>query len=190
MSKSSPKADAARRVSAARRLTPTLMLPERTIGAWRAAAVDPVEIVVAQAGRADDVGDTRLRCEPRESDARSGRGEIDDRVGIEQQWQRIGHDLKPLRRTTCEQRRVLAKPRRIFTLERAGEPEPVRLMDRPDDHAPHAAGGAAHNQPSSRPFPGFPDPPSARLRAIVAFDDHDIRVAGGVANFRGLSIFL
>ena len=38
MSKSSLSADAARRVSAARRLTPTLMLPERTIGAWRAAA--------------------------------------------------------------------------------------------------------------------------------------------------------
>src|SRR5271170_1596902 len=38
MSKSGPSANAARRVSAASRLTPRLMLPDRTIGAWRAAA--------------------------------------------------------------------------------------------------------------------------------------------------------
>ena len=115
--------------------------------------VDLVEILVGQAGRADHVGDARLRGEARESDARGGRGEIDDRVSVEQQGQRVGHDLKALRRAARQQRRVLAEPGRIFTLERAGELEPVRLMDRPDDHAPHAAGGAAHNQPQVGHFP-------------------------------------
>ena len=51
---------AVRRTRAARRLTPRLMLPERTIGAWRDGRLEPVEVGGVEARRADDMGDAGL----------------------------------------------------------------------------------------------------------------------------------
>ena len=109
--------------------------------------VDLVEIVVAEAGRADHVGDARLRGEPGELDARGGRGKIDDRVGFEQERQRVGDDRKAARRAAGQHGRVAAEPGRVRALEGAGQLEAFQLVDCPDDHASHAAGGAADDQP-------------------------------------------
>jgi hypothetical protein len=62
--------------------------------------VDLVEILIAQAGRADHVGDPGLRSEPGELDARGRRGEIDNRVGLDEERQRIGDDRKAARGTS------------------------------------------------------------------------------------------
>ena len=73
MSKSASSAFAAWRTSAARRLTPRLMLPDLTITAWRAAALILRLVVGGEAGGADDVDDARLRGELGEGDGRGRR---------------------------------------------------------------------------------------------------------------------
>ncbi len=64
-------------------------MPERTITAWRAAASIAFEIIAGEAGRADDMGDPRLRRERRQFDARRGRREIDNAVGRDDACERI-----------------------------------------------------------------------------------------------------
>ena len=58
---------------------------------------------------------------------------------FEEQRQRIGDDREAARRAAGERRRIVAEPGRVLALERAGQREPVRLVDRAHDHAAHAA---------------------------------------------------
>ena len=71
------------------------------------------------------MGDARLGGERRELDGRGGRGEVDDRVGVEHQRQRIDHDRQAARRAAGEGGGVMAEPGRVLALERAGERQPL-----------------------------------------------------------------
>ena len=66
------------------------MLPERTMRQWRAAAFSRSSCSGAEAGRADDVDDARLRGELGVGERRGGRGEIEQHVGVGEGRQRIG----------------------------------------------------------------------------------------------------
>ena len=149
MSKSAPSAAAACRTSAARRLTPRLMLPDWTMRAWRAAARawrNP-----ARRGRScRPRGRCGLGGERGELDGRGGRGEIENAVGVGEGGQRIVGDRDAERADPGEEAGVLPERRRALALDRAGEPAAFGLGDGLDQRAPHPPGGAHHHEPHLR----------------------------------------
>ena len=90
--------------------------------------------------------------------------------------------IDAVRRQAGEHAGILAEQRRALAFRRAGERQARRLGDRLDQRAPHAPAGAGHDQPhvwhrcSGLPsrYSGRCAPMSARLRAVIALDDHDI----------------
>ena len=122
-------------------------MPERTIGAWRAAAAILGEVGLGQAGGADDMGDARLGGQRRHLDARRGGGEIDDSVGGERRRQRVVADHDPARADAGDEAGVRAERRRALAFDRGGERHARRLGDRLDQHPSHAPGGAGDDQP-------------------------------------------
>ena len=135
------------RTSRASRLTPRLMLPERTIGAWRAAAaiwarsasVRPVVPTTwAMRAWAASAADSTLAAGAEKSTIPSASSH---------RRQRVVADHDPARADAGEQAGVRAERRRALAFDRGGERHARCLGDRLDQHPSHAPGGAGDDQP-------------------------------------------
>ena len=126
MSKSASSAFAAWRTRPAMRLTPRLILPERTIAVCRAAALILLVVAGGEPGGADDVDDARLRRELGEGERRGRHGEVEHAVGRGEDRQRVGGDRDAALAHAGERARVRADLRRVGPLDGAGEADPLR----------------------------------------------------------------
>ena len=104
--------------------------------------LEPGEIVVAHAGRADDMDDARLRRQRRHFDGRRGSGEIDHAVGLKQRGERVVGDRDAERAEPGQFAGVAAERGRAGPLQRAGEHRALGRGDGLDQHLAHAPGGA------------------------------------------------
>ena len=130
--------------------------------------------------------DARLRGEAGEFDGAARRRKIDDRVGVDEERQRIRGDLNPGWGTAGERTRIMVEPGRVVAFERAGEREARRLVDRPHDHAAHPASGAGDDDAQIGHALVSPSP---GLRPVVALDDDEVDERGGVAELGGALVF-
>ena len=126
------------RTSAASRLTPRLMLPERTIGAWRAAASRLVEIVLGR-GRWCRRRWAMRACAASAASAtrRRGRGKVDHAVGV-QPRRRAGSSVIGVTPSAPERRPAAPRPGRARASpaapSRRSSTAPGGLRDRLDEH--------------------------------------------------------
>ena len=107
-------------------------------------------VLLRQARGADDVDQPRPRRELGKGERRCRRREVEEAVGLGEQWRDLGADRDV----------VLAEPRQLAgiapdhrgarRLDCAGERHARRCGDRCDQRAPHAPAGAGHDQPHVR----------------------------------------
>ncbi len=198
ISKDGSSAFAAWRTSPARRLMPTLMLPDLTMTAWRAAA----PIRVSSEGDRPVVPMTWTMRACAASSARRGRvaaGTVKSSTpsAVAKSGSGSAGDGNAVRAEAGEFAGVLADLRRAGPLHRSGERHTRALGDDADKGAPHAPGGADDDEPHvghgnwlrRKERRGRPDISARRGRGkpygcgpVVAFDDHetpcDIRASG------------
>jgi hypothetical protein len=96
-------------------------------------------VVLHKAGRADDVNDARLRRQRRKRDGNRWNGEVEQRVGLCQQGERIVAEHCSRRCNAGERASVLAEIAMAFGFERAGKHEAVGFANLAHQHASHAA---------------------------------------------------
>jgi hypothetical protein len=147
MSKSSAERRGDLAHQAASRLTPRLILPERTMVAWRAAAAS----LASSASDSPVVPTTwTMRAWAASSakpDGGGGRGEVEHPVGPGEQRQRVVGDLDAKRAETRQRSGIGADLQCTRPLDGAGQPHPVALGHRAHQRAAHAPGGPGNDQP-------------------------------------------